>query len=88
MLEGHDVAWLRGEFAADFAAPRPVLEGFTRPGGLLDRREVLPGLVVAGTVPMMQRVADAKPRRPRRIEDLHHMRNTIIGFCNRLHAIP
>src|SRR5262249_42548464 len=88
MLEGHDVARLRYEFAADLAAPRPVFEGLSRPRCLLDRRDVLPGLVVTGTVPMMQRIEDAKPRLPRRIQNLQHMRNTTISFCNSLQAIP
>ena len=88
MLKGHDVPRLRGEFAADLAAPRPVFEGLMRPGCLLDRRDILPGLVVAGTVPMMQRIEDAKPRLPRRMQHLHHMRNPPIGFCHSLQAIP
>src|SRR4029453_1449720 len=88
MLKGHDVARLRCEFAADLAAPRPVFEGLMRPGCLLDRRDVQPGLVVAGTVPMMQRIEDAKPRLPRRMQNLQHMRNTTIRFCDSLQAIP
>src|SRR5262245_3763965 len=36
MLEGHDVAHLRCELAADLATPGPVLEGLMRPGCLLD----------------------------------------------------
>ena len=88
MLQGHDVARLRLELATDLATPRAVFEGLMRPGCLLDRRNVLPGLVVAWTVSMMQRIEDAKPRLPRRIQDLQHMRNTIICFCNSLQAIP
>src|SRR5215470_16611687 len=80
MLKGHDIAWLRLEFAADLAAPRPVFEGLMRPGCLLDRRDVLPGLVVAGTVSTMQRIEDAPPRLPCRLQDLHHMRHTAIRF--------
>src|SRR5262245_1427169 len=88
MLEGDDIAWLRFEFAADLATPRAVFEGLTRPRCLLDRRDVFPGLVVAGTVSTMQRIEDAQLRLPRRMQDLQHMRNTIICFCNTLHAIP
>src|SRR5215471_3762921 len=88
MLEGHDLARLRREFAADLAAPRPVFEASVPPGRPLDRRDVLPGLVVAGAVAMMHRVEDAKPRRPRRLQYLRHMRNTTICFGNSLHAAP
>ena len=70
MLEGHDLARLRGEFAADLAAPRPGFERLMHPGRLLDRRDVLPGLVVAGTVSTMQRVEDTKARLPRSIQHL------------------
>src|SRR5262249_30782541 len=88
MFEGHDVARLRCEFAADLAAPRAVFEGLAPPGRFLDRRDVLPALVVAGTVPMVQRVEDGKPRLPRRIQDLQHMRNATIRLCDSLQAIP
>ena len=37
---------------------------------------------------MMQRIEDAKLRLPRSIQDLQHMRNTLICFCNSLQAIP
>ena len=36
----------------------------------------------------MQRIEDAKPRLPRRSQDLQHMRNTVISLCNSLQAIP
>src|SRR5262249_42061640 len=88
MLEGHDVAPSRCELAADLATPGPVLEGLMRPGRLLDGSKVLPGLVVARTVPMMQRIENAQPRLPRCIQDLQHVRNTIIRFGDRLQAVP
>src|SRR5262245_17485711 len=59
-----------------------------RPGCLLNRSNVLPGLVVARTVSMMQRIEDAKLCLPRNVQDLQHMRNTTIGFRNALQAIP
>jgi hypothetical protein len=37
---------------------------------------------------MMQHIENAKLRLPRSIQDLQHMRNTIICFCNSLQAIP
>jgi hypothetical protein len=88
MLQGHDFARLRLELAADLATPRAVFERLIQPGCLLDGRYVLPSLVVAWTVATMQRIEDAKLRLPRSIQDLQHMRNTIICFCNRLQAIP
>src|SRR6185369_4070392 len=88
MLEGDDIASLRREFAADLTAPRAVFEGLTQPASLLDRRQVFPGLVVARTVLTMQRIENAKLRLPRSIEDLQHMRNAPIGFCNTFETIP
>ena len=52
MLERHDIAWLRLEFAADLATPRAVFEGLSQPRYLLDGRDVLPSLIVALTVPV------------------------------------
>src|SRR5215813_3123274 len=79
MLEGHDVARLRLEFNADLGAPCPVFEGLMRPSRLLNRSNVLPGLVVAWTVTMMQRIEDAKFRPARSIQDLQHIRHTTIA---------
>src|SRR5262252_9770084 len=70
MLERHDVARLRYELSADLATPRPVFEGLARPGCLLDGRDVLPSLVVAWTVAMMQRIENANFRTARSIQDL------------------
>src|SRR6516162_2953836 len=88
MLLGHYFARLWLEFAADLAAPRAVFEGLMRPRCLLDRRNVLPSLVVAGTVSVMQRIKNAKAPLPRSIQDVHHMRNTVVRFSNTLQAIP
>src|SRR5499427_8939196 len=74
VLEGHDVAHLRRELAADLATPGPVLEGLMRPGRFLDGSNVLPGLVVALAVSMMQRIKNAQPRLPRSSQDLQHVR--------------
>jgi hypothetical protein len=37
---------------------------------------------------MMQRVENSKPCFPRRIQDLQHIRNTVICFRNSFEAIP
>ena len=88
MLEGHDIAWLRLEFAADLAPPRVVFEDLSQPRYLLDGRPRLPSLVVVWTVATMQRIEDAKLRLSRSIQDLLHMRKAIVCFRNGLQAIP
>src|SRR5262249_2830091 len=88
MLEGHDIARLRFEFAADLATPGAVFEGLMHPSRLLRRRNVLPGLVVAWAVSMMQRIENAKPRLPCSSQDLQHICNTIICLCDRPQAVP
>src|SRR5262249_23508859 len=85
---GDDLAWLRLELGPDLPTPRAVFEALSRPRRPLNGRNVLPSLVVARAVSMMQRVEDAKPRLTRGIEDLQHMRHAVIGFCNTLQAIP
>src|SRR5262249_17780654 len=88
MLEGHDIAWPGVELAADLTAPRAVLEGLARPGRLLRGRGVLPGLVVAGTLSMMQRVEDAKISLPRPVQDRQHVGHAVVRFGHGPHAIP
>src|SRR5262249_44877182 len=88
VLQGHDVTWLRLEFAADLAAPSTVCEDLARPCRSLNWRDRRPALVVARAISTMQRVEDAKPRGPRRFRDLCHVRNAIIGLGDALHAIP
>ena len=91
MLEGYDVTRLRFELAAHLAAPRAVFKALVHPGCLLNRRNVLPGLVVARAISTMQRIEDAKLRVPRSIQDLQHIRNALICFCNSLqetHNLP
>jgi hypothetical protein len=36
----------------------------------------------------MHRIEDAKPRVARGIEDLQHMRDAVIRFCNAPNAVP
>jgi hypothetical protein len=70
MLRGDNLAWLRLELGTDLATPRAVFEALGLPRCLLDRRNVPPGLVVARTVSMVQRLEDPKLRLPRGIQDL------------------
>ena len=88
MLRGDNVAWLRLEPGTDLATPSAIFEALSQPPCLLNGRNILPGLVIAGTVSMMQRIENAKSRLPRRIQDSQHIRNTLISFCNSLQAIP
>jgi hypothetical protein len=70
MLRGDNLAWLRLELGTDLATPRAVFEALLHPRCLLNGRNVLPSLVVARTVSMMQRLEDPKLRLPRGIQDL------------------
>src|SRR5208337_2620772 len=88
MLGGDNLVWLGLELGTDLATPRAVFEALSLPRCLLNGRNVLPSLVVARTVSMMQRVEDAKPRVARGIQDFQHMRNTVIRFCNCPNAVP
>src|SRR4249920_489294 len=88
MLEGNNISWLWFEFGAELTAPRTVLEGLVQPRRLLHRRDVLPRLVVTWTVSMMQCIEHAQSRLPRRIQDLQHMRDAVVGFGDRLQAVP
>src|SRR5262249_18000899 len=88
MLRSDDFAGLGLELGTDLATPGAVLESLMRPSCFLDRRDVLPGLVVTWTVAMMQRIEDAQSRFPRGIQHIQHMRNAAIRFCNSLQAMP
>src|SRR5208337_3749060 len=70
---GDNVACLRLEPGTNLAAPRAVFEALSQPRRLLNGRNVLPSLVVAWTVSMMQRIENAKPPCPRRIQDSQHI---------------
>src|SRR5262249_53974309 len=88
VLEGNDLARLGREFAAELAAPRAILEGLSGPGEFLDRGDVLPAVVVSRAVSTMRRVEDAKAGSSRRRENLQHMWNTSVCFCDSLQTIP
>src|SRR5215470_14140084 len=88
MLLGHDVAGLWCEFAPDFTTPGAIFKCLTLPASLLNRRDVRPSFVVAGTVAMMQRIKDAQPCPPCRSQNLQHMRNTIVSFGDNSDTIP
>ncbi len=88
MLRGDNLARLGLEPGTDLATPGAVLEGLAHPCRSLDGSNILPGLVVAGTVAMMQCIEDAQLRLPRGFENLQHMRNTIIGFRDSPNAVP
>src|SRR5215471_18665791 len=88
MLLGNDFARFGFELTADLAAPGTGLEALVLPRCLLNRRDVVPGLIVTRTVAMMHRVKHTKPGLPRRIQDVQHVRNTVVRFGNALHAGP
>src|SRR5690349_13693953 len=88
MLRDDTFSRLRGELGTDLATPRTEFESLMLPRCPLNRRDVLPTLVVAWTITMMQCVENAKSRLPCCIQNLQHMRNTLIRLCNGLEAIP
>src|SRR5262245_52012878 len=88
MFRGDKLAWLRLELGADLAAPRSVFEAPSRPPCPLNRRNVFPSLVVARTVSTMKCIEDPKLSLARGVQDLQHMRNAVIRFCNSPNAIP
>src|SRR5215510_9497203 len=88
MLSGDNLTWLRLEFGTDLATPGAVFEGFSPPSCPLDRRNILPSLVVARSISMMQCIEDPKLRLPRGVEDLQHIRNAAIRLRDSPNAVP
>src|SRR5215510_7885298 len=88
MLCGDNLAWLGRELGADLTAPCAVFEALVHPRCLLNGGNVLPRLIVARTVSMMHDIEDEKLRIPRGIQDLQHMSNTVIRFCNDPNTFP
>ena len=88
MLLDNNFAGLRRELSSELATPRAVLECFSRPRRLLNRRNVRPGLIVAWMVSMMHCKENPQLRLPCRIEDLLHMRNAVVRFGNSFDARP
>jgi hypothetical protein len=54
----------------------------------LNWRYVLPGFVVTGPVPAVQRIEDTDIRTPGGGEDLFHVTDAIVGFDDTLQSIP
>src|SRR5262245_6489085 len=88
MLCGDNLTRLGRELGADLTAPRAVFEALVHPRCLLHGGDVLPSLIVAQTVSMMQCIEDTKFRISRGIKDLQHMRNAVIRFCNGPNTFP
>ena len=62
VLRRDDIAGLRLELLSDLATPRSVFKGLRRERRLLNRRDVLPLLVIARPIPTMQHIEDMKSR--------------------------
>ena len=62
MLPDDNFARLWLELGAKLATPRAILECLSRPRRLLNRRNVLPGLVVARTVSTMHCIENLQLR--------------------------
>src|SRR5262245_25472791 len=88
MLSGVNLTCLRLEFGTDLATPGTVFEAFSPPRGPLDRRNILPSLVVARSISMMHCIEDPKLRLPRGVEDLQHIRNAAIRLGDSPNAVP
>src|SRR5262245_30499231 len=88
MFSGDNITWLRLEFGTDLATPGPVFEAFSPPRCPLDRRNILPSLVVARSISMMHCIENAKLGVPRGVEDLQHIRNAAIRLCDSPNAVP
>src|SRR5262245_24174549 len=88
VLRGDNLARPGLELGTDLTAPRAVFEALMPPRRLLNGRNVLPGLIVARTVPMMHCIEDPKFRIPRRVQDLQHMGNAAIRFGISANAAP
>src|SRR3954452_11312685 len=88
MLLSDDIARLRCELVAQLAAPGAELERPAVPRSLLDGCDVLPGLVIAGTVPTVQRVENPDVGRTRLVEHLLHVRDAAVGFGDSLQPVP
>src|SRR5215813_13145153 len=84
----NNLAWRRHEFGAELATPRAVFEGLVLPRGSLNRRNVGPRFVVAGTITMMHGIEDAKLRFARGIQDLQHVGNAVVCFSDSFDAGP
>src|SRR5262245_41697581 len=88
MLCCDNLTRLGRKLGADLTTPRAVFEALVYPCCLLNGGDVLPSLIVARTVSMMQCIEDPKLRIPRGIQDLQHMRNTVVRFCNGPNSSP
>src|SRR5262245_30955102 len=88
MLRRDDVAGLGLEFGANLATPGAVFERLAGPASFLDRRSIFPAFIIAWTISAMHRVENAKLRLPRRVQNLQHVRNTVVRLSDALDAIP
>src|SRR5262249_15310257 len=88
MLLGDNLTWRWHEFGTELATPCAVFEGFVLPRGSLNRRNVGPRFVVAGTISMMHGIEDAELRCARGIQDLQHVGNAVVCFSHSFDARP
>ena len=88
MLGGDNLTWLRLEFSTDLATPLAVFETLAPPRCPLNGRDVLPSLVVFRSVSVMHCIEDRKLRVARGIQDLQHVGNAVVRFCNAPNTVP
>src|SRR5262245_38927374 len=88
MLCGDDLARLGLEPWVELATPGAVFEALILPRPLLDWCNILPGFIVARTVSMMHGIEDPDPCLPCGIQDLQHVRYTVVGLSNGFDSWP
>jgi hypothetical protein len=87
LLQRHDLARSTPELAADLATPRPIFEQLVQPSCFWTGAMYLQvSCSLDGIDDAVHK--DAKLRPPRSLQDLQHIRITLITFCNSLQAIP
>src|SRR5262249_49310606 len=88
MLRRDDVARVRLEPGTNLATPCAVFKGLAGQTSFLDRRDIFPSFIIARTVTTMHRIENAELRLPCCVQNLQHIRNTVVGLSHALDAIP
>src|SRR5262245_57925450 len=88
MFEGNDFSGKWHKFGAKLTAPGSILKSLSLPSASLDWRDVLPGLIVAGTIATMWCKEDAQLRVACRPQDFQHVGDTVVRFSDCLNSAP
>src|SRR5262249_6710210 len=88
MFRHDDFAGFRLELGTELATPSAIFEALARPRCFLNRRNVLPILIVAWAVAAMNCIEHPKLGLPCCVQDSQHVRNTLISFSYRFDTVP